>query len=205
MVEGWEAMAKFLRVIICIRPWMFLSLAAVIAYGCGNGAAGISPAGTMLPNHRPLPETATPEVELPFETIDRAEWPGARSYYEEEGPGLFILTSPDDIPLIDHYISKKALAEVKNQDFEQVLVIAVFQGEKPTNQYGVEVYRVARRGDTITIYTQFDTPKPDIEKIDVVTSPYHVIRIQKDSLKGDCRFSIVAVGKEIIHQNRSLQ
>ncbi len=190
--------------ILSKRLWMIiLLLTAFVENGCGNGSAGISTMDSAAPVSDSLLETATPEVELQFETIDKAELSWTGKYYEEKEPGLFILARIDDIHFVERYVSEKALSELQNQNFAKVFVIAVFQGEKPTDENSVEIKRVTRRGDKITIYTQFTTPKPHTVAADMITSPYHLIKIQKDSMKGDYRFSVVVDGKEIIQQTRS--
>jgi hypothetical protein len=46
------------------------------------------------------------------------------------------------------------------------------------------VNRVTREGNTVNVYTQFSEPGPDEGKADIVTSPYHLIKVQKNGSWG---------------------
>jgi hypothetical protein len=53
-------------------------------------------------------------------------------------------------------------------------------------------------GKTVNIYAQFDEPKPEEERTLIVTSPYHLIKIQKSG-KWDQEFLFqVIVGDTIV-------
>ena len=66
---------------------------------------------------------------------------------------------------------------------------------RPTTGYGVQINRIARQGDTVTIYAQFREPNPDEERADMVTSPYHLVRVKKvGTWEGDISFNLVVGG-----------
>ncbi len=61
------------------------------------------------------------------------------------------------------------------------LYIAVFAGSQRTGGYGIRVLRVDRAGDTLTVRAMFSSPAPDAFTIQVLTSPAHLVSIDRQS------------------------
>ncbi|HEV8468800.1 MAG TPA: protease complex subunit PrcB family protein [Candidatus Limnocylindria bacterium] len=59
--------------------------------------------------------------------------------------------------------------------------IAVFAGSQRTGGYGVRVVRVDRAGDTLTVHAMFSAPSPGAVTIQVLTSPAHLVSIDRQS------------------------
>jgi hypothetical protein len=56
----------------------------------------------------------------------------------------------------------------------------------PTPRSGIEVTRITREGDTVTIYALSYGPVEDYQRKEVEISAYHVVKVQKeDSLEGN--------------------
>ena len=64
-------------------------------------------------------------------------------------------------------------------DFEQSMVIAVFQGLKNTAGYRIEIYKVIEKDNSIEVYIQEASPASDNIVTQVITSPYHIVKIKK--------------------------
>lgn len=62
------------------------------------------------------------------------------------------------------------------------LYIAVFAGSQRTGGYGIRVVRVDRAGDTLTVRAMFSSPAPDAFTIQVLTSPAHLVSIDRQSV-----------------------
>lgn len=134
--------------------------------------------------------------ELSFETIEvENESASSGEYYEEQEPGIVIVAKPEEISSLGSWISSKALNQLGRLDFESYFAIAVFQGRKPTSRYGVEITDVTFDDDKVTISTQFLERPADEEATDEVTSPYHLIRVQKNGMRGrSIMFELVVSG-----------
>lgn len=129
------------------------------------------------------------EIELPFETIEQYNYYGG---YDNEEPSLVVVSQPKEIMLLENLAKQTALDELRTLDFSKSFAIAVFQGWRPTTGYGVEIERITRQGDTVTIYAQFQEPKPDEEKGAAETSPSHLVRVKKiDDWGQDILFNLV--------------
>lgn len=194
-------------------PVAFLGtlLVASLLVGCAPGRSGRAPApkATTVPppvtTASPTPSPAS-EVDLPFETIERRDTPGTGRNYERKEPKLVIIAEEVEIDALGGTISPKAVAELHNLDFSKFFVASVFQGLKITNQYGAEIRRVTQRGNTIIVHAHFTERDPRRVAADVMTSPYHVVKVQKaENLRGKLEFVLQVDGKELIRQTYVLR
>ena len=64
------------------------------------------------------------------------------------------------------------------------LYIAVFAGSQRTGGYAIRVAGVDRAGDTLTVRALFVVPAPDALTIQVLTSPAHLVSIERQSAAG---------------------
>jgi hypothetical protein len=118
------------------------------------------------------------------------------------GAGSGGAVSPLDIPFIDHGTTQQSA----NDDGPKVVVandpgqtglgqlvtsaqtgrtyIAVFAGAKPTGGFAVEVESVTRDGDRIVVHARFAEPPADAFVIQVLTSPAHLVSIERQQISG---------------------
>jgi hypothetical protein len=162
---------------------------AVIALLLGMAGCKLRP--TELPK----------ETELSFETIERTERFGG---YNEKDPRLVIVAEAREISTLGNAISANAQAQVRNLDFSQYLAIAVFQGLKGSGGYGAEIQRVTRGGDTIIIYAHFAERDPKFEAPAIMTSPYHLVKVQKMGLRGKIKFILNVDGTVVSQQTHDV-
>jgi hypothetical protein len=64
------------------------------------------------------------------------------------------------------------------------LYIAVFAGSQRTGGYGIRVLRVDKAGDTLRVHAMLSSPAPDAFTIQVLTSPAHLVSIDRRSASG---------------------
>lgn len=132
------------------------------------------------------------EADLPFETIDQADWGNAGHAYEAQEPTLIVIAQPVDVAGLDDWIALDAQTQLQTLDYDTHFALIVFQGWKPTTGYSVQVDCITRRGDTVTVYAQFREPRPEEEKAPEVTSPYHLVQVQEVGAWGrDITFNLV--------------
>lgn len=126
---------------------------------------------------------------LPFETIERQEMSG----YQDKKPGLVIVAQQTEGAGLDALVEKEIRARLQAINYNAYVVVAVFQGWKPTTRYGVKIECVTRRGNVITVHAQLSEPKPSEPTGDLATSPYHLVRVQKIGKWGQAiTFNLVA-------------
>lgn len=90
---------------------------------------------------------------------------------------------------------------VANVDLSAYLILIVYQGEKDTTGYSVEVTDIERNKDAVLVYANFHEPAPGEVKGETVTSPYCVLKLKKtEDLKGSLTFVLIANGEEVTRQ-----
>lgn len=114
---------------------------------------------------------------MPFETIEQGDYSEG---YDSLKPQMVFVISQQQVDLLEGLISQEALEKLAKLDFQQSFAIAVFRGRKPSGGYTTIIERVARQGDKIVVYAQFWEPSPYYEVQQEATSPYHLIRVQRD-------------------------
>ena len=73
-------------------------------------------------------------------------------------------------------------------DFSRSIIVALFMGSRRTAGYGIEVTRVERTGDDLTVFYRQTTPPPDAMTAQVITAPFHIIQVNR--APGDVRFEL---------------
>jgi hypothetical protein len=119
------------------------------------------------------------ETELSFETIEQKDWAGTGQGYEAVEPGLIIISGEPDIASLDEWVTGEAIMRLQELDYENSFALIVFLGERGRGGYDIQIERLARSGKTINIYVQFHEPEPDKGYVDMMTSPYHLVQVQK--------------------------
>jgi hypothetical protein len=119
------------------------------------------------------------ETALTFETIELKDWPS--EIYRSDKPGIMVIASQEDISKL-HAGSDETIRKLQELDYVNSFALIVFQGLQETSGYDVQIDRVTLAGTTIHVYAQFQAPTPEEEKVDLISSPYHLMGIQKSGL-----------------------
>ena len=177
-----------------IVKMLFILILLLGLTACGEQ---IEPTASAEPKREvPGPE----ETELFFETIldDYSPKRSGLEYYFDRNPQIVIVARSEDVSGVDEWLPAEAFLSL---DYEQYLVIAVFQGCCGAMR-DVTVTHVTHEamGDKLTrVYVEFEVPKPNTEVILEVQSPYHVVKVGKDGLSGSAltMFELIANGESI--------
>jgi hypothetical protein len=143
-------------------------------------------------------ERGAGERDIPFTTLEK----GLHNYfaYEVTGgantPPIFEVIV-DEEGWRDFYRTLYPPEYVKDippapaMDFGRELVIAAFQGVKPTGGYSIEITAIKGAGSTINVYLNMVEPLPRDIVTQVFTSPYHIVKVSRDDLgeRGEVKFS----------------
>lgn len=148
----------------------------------------------------------TPTPTLPGEGLEWEEiFSEPVSPYEETNPMMKVFVTPEQASELEEFLQLPShLRLVSKTDFAAYFVITVFQGEKMTTGYSVEVINVRLDNNAITVYARFLTPDPRFVTGQLVTSPYYILRVKKPpELKGDFIFVLNADGEESVWQSHA--
>ena len=68
-------------------------------------------------------------------------------------------------------------------DFESELVVGVFAGQQPTAGYQVEIVRIEPEGGRLLVVYRIESPAKDAMVAQVLTQPFHLVRLRKVGLR----------------------
>lgn len=71
---------------------------------------------------------------------------------------------------------------VPDVDFRRETVLAIFQGQRPTGGYGIEIDRVAMEGGEVFVDMRFVEPAPDAIVTQALTSPWAMVRVLRGGI-----------------------
>jgi hypothetical protein len=111
---------------------------------------------------------SSPARSIPFANHGSPQQSG-----HEGGPRIVVATDP----------ALTGLGELAACD-DGRLYIAVFAGSQRTGGYAIRVAGVDRAGDTLRVRAMFSSPEADALTIQVLTSPAHLVSIERLSAAG---------------------
>ncbi len=140
------------------------------------------------------------ETDLPFETVEKNKLgPGTGHDYSTLRPGLVLITQPEEVTILNGWIGNDSKTKLQKLDYNKVFALLVLQGEQGSGGFGVQINRIAQQGDTVNVYAQFFMPNQGEPEFSVVTSPYHLVKIKKDSTWGqEITFQVIVKGKVVV-------
>jgi PrcB C-terminal len=92
----------------------------------------------------------------------------------EDGPQLMVGTAP----------SATGLADLVSSADPARLYIGVFAGERRTGGHAVQVKRIERNGDRLSVTARFISPPKDMLTTQVITTPAQLVSIDRQSVSG---------------------
>ena len=132
------------------------------------------------------------EVDLIFQSIEQGEL-GHPNYYEAMGPGLKIVSQPEEVKNLEGLITGSAQQALLELDYSKYFVLAAFHGRRGSGGYGIQVDRVSRSDNTVKVNVELEEPKPQSVVADAETSPYHLIIVQKNGIWiQEIQFNLIA-------------
>lgn len=66
-------------------------------------------------------------------------------------------------------------------DFDNKILIAAFQGEKPTGGYSIEIVKIEEKDNKIIVNVVENEPGSNCITTQAFTSPYHIVELDKTS------------------------
>ena len=138
----------------------------------------------------------TEVVSLAFTTIEHSDTTISGALYESQEPGLVVIASSDDARSAIQFISEDAADRLASIDYGTHFAIIAFDGFKPTTSYKILVSQVSRAEDTVYVFAQCLEPAADDVQADEVSSPYHLIEVEKGGVWAEpITFLLIIDGK----------
>ena len=119
-----------------------------------------------------------------------------------QDPKLVTIAKPGEISSLEKIVTFDAETKLHNLDFGKDFAVAVFRGVRGTTGYGVEIKRVIQRRGTITIDAHFIEHdwESGLGVSPIVTSPYHLVKMQRERLQGKIEFVLNSDGVTVSRQ-----
>ncbi|MBN1136292.1 MAG: hypothetical protein JXM73_06890 [Anaerolineae bacterium] len=137
------------------------------------------------------------EERLHFETIER-HYHGAGMLWEAREPGLMILTSWDELGPRDKLFTAQGQASLYDMDWQTSFAVAAFLGWQGSSHEGIWIDRIDRRGTEVSVAAHAGRPGG----LDVVTSPYHLVAVEKEGEWGqEIRFTLYLGGQPVASES----
>ena len=115
------------------------------------------------------------DQELAFETIDKRPFSGHNDnkYYvikeTSEWGNLWSIVYSIIIP-------KPDLPDV---NFNNEMIIAVFQGSQPSSGYSIEITEIIEKENFVEVFVKKTSPSQGSLQLDVITDPFHIVKIRR--------------------------
>jgi hypothetical protein len=184
--------ALFVSLFLCGLLVVFLLLP-----GCGNGDQVEPPQESG--------ESTAQKGDIPLNTLVQ----GVYSEYgrfdempipEDAPPECMVITDNEEYQrLLSLSSFQEPLEEV---DFDRDMVIAAMQGPKNTGGYAISIMHASQSGTEVTVELDVVEPEPGSLTVQVLTSPYHLVKAERASFdpRGAVVFTFVDQNDALIDQ-----
>lgn len=112
--------------------------------------------------------------QVKFETLGKAQ----TSEHQEER-NYVISTGEEWGKLWDKITGPTAKASPVPVDFEKETVLAVFQGQKGSAGYVIEITKIIKVDNNLEVFVTKTSPGKSCLTAAVITAPYHIVKIEK--------------------------
>jgi len=66
-----------------------------------------------------------------------------------------------------------------NINFNDEMIIAVFQGSHSTGGYSIEITKIIKKENSVEVFVKETTPSPGSMVTQAITQPYHIVKTKK--------------------------
>jgi len=131
--------------------------------------------------------------DIAFETVEKGQY----KFYEIKNMEFMVIISQEEF---NSFLQKYGIENKDLPDWQsdRYILICAFQGMKPTAGYDIEITKIERSGDTVTVKLRIREPKPDEITAQVITSPVHIVKVERSALSGAKTFVFVDQNDRIL-------
>ena len=124
------------------------------------------------------------------------------NHYRGHAVLVVLASTADEKQQIESLLPVALKGTIRELPLEQQVLIAVFQGEKYSSGYGVEIMRIVDRQPGVYIYARFATPQRGQLQEGGTRSPVAVVSVERSALPTGQPISIhlldSATGQEVL-------
>lgn len=116
---------------------------------------------------------------VPFQTIEQKAFAGTGQIYEPTQSIIMVFTSFEEVLSINGSVTETAMDQLAVLDYGTHFALVVFDGVKPTLGYAIEVTQLMRDDSRVYVDALRTEPGSETSLPDLVSSPYHLITVEK--------------------------
>lgn len=156
---------------------------------------------TQTPMIEMTPKKSEPGSSLPFITLAQDASPGDG----RQEAAYLLAANPNHLESWRGKMPQVVdISGLSSTDFERFFLIGVYQGVQPTGGYGIQIHQVDQIDNVVNVRVQKTEPGPDAMLIQVLTVPYHIIRVEKDHLQVRGEITFVFLEPEGLELSRDV-
>lgn len=132
---------------------------------------------------------------LPFLSLQNSDGALADPGWSSNDPGIAIVAAQDETLDVISLIDPFGYAKLADVDYVDDYTIAAFLGRRGSTAYAIEITEIRRNGSRVTVdCVEWEYSGGD----DVLTSPYHLVKVEKTGAwNTDIEF-VLAIDGEVV-------
>lgn len=135
--------------------------------------------------------------------FDRGGYGGAS--YGGRSPRLVVIARQTNVSSVQNQLLPEHLSLIADVDLSTYFVAIIYQGEKESTGYSVEVIDIRQARDRIVLCAQLHEPIPHQVRGQMVISPYYVVEIERPEGPGGAfTFVLLDGDEEIVRQTETI-
>ncbi len=143
-----------------------------------SGCSGAPAAMPTLPGSSGTPTSVAPSGSLTFQPIAQ----GYLLHSTQSEPAVRLAAAAEDLDALAGLITRDHLAVLKDVDFAENMVLAVFWGVRPSGGCSITVEKLQTDDSGLTISVVLNEDDPNFPRVDAATHPYHLVTIARAAL-----------------------
>ncbi len=132
--------------------------------------------------------------DIAFETVEKGQY----KFYEIKTLEFAVIKTSDEL---EGFFKKYGImVDFPDWQPERYVLICAFQGLKPSTGYDIKITKIERSRDTVTVKVRIRESKPDEITASVLTSPYHIVKVERSAISGAKTFVFVDQNDKILKE-----
>ena len=157
---------------------MLVSMGTLVAFSCDEATAQSFRA---LRQKTDTVKSQTTSV-VPFVSLGYGD---SLNGSDGEAPTILIFGTPSEATQFTKLLhDQELIKKIQRTDFKRELVLVVIRGTMASSGYSIQIQRIEGTAKAVRFIVKLTDPAPHQFTQSVLTEPYHVIRVPRNSLVG---------------------
>lgn len=183
-----------------MRSWklsVLLLLVLLTVMSCGPASSPITTGMPTAITEAPTPSRTPPPSSIVLPADPPSQQPladtnatisftpliqGVRSGGQGERPSLFVAQDDNQRTMLTAQLSSEHIPGVNAVDLSSTIIVAAFEGLKPTSGYQIEIVTIQAVHGVLTVAVNVTAPAPGDPVRQGFEMPYHLVQISRDQL-----------------------